>query len=257
MNDPNLEYLEFTEGGFRSLLRTLRDGAYRFAKYGDGEQTRSVLWRHDIDVSVHRAFRLAKIEAEEGALSTYFVNPRSIFYNFLEPGILLLLKEIRALGHDLGLHFDAELKGRARWTSVQLETAVRSDRSILETALGDAVNAVSWHNPDLSNLLEFDAEEIGGLTSAYSARLRREYVYCSDSNGYWRFKPMKDVIAEGHPRLHLLTHPEWWVPEPLSPSDRIDRAVMGRARAVKASYDDLLMRAGRKNLGSSADVERS
>jgi hypothetical protein len=253
MTDRDSEYLEFTERGLRNLLGLLKSGGYRFAKFGDDGTDRHVLWRHDIDVSVHRAFRLAQIEAEEGVFSTYFVNPRSAFYNFLEPDILALLKSIKALGHDIGLHFDAEADGVTRWTNEQLEAAVRCDRSILATVFGRAITAVSWHNPDLSNLLDFDAEEVGGLLSTYSAKLRRDYVYCSDSNGYWRFKPMGKVIAEAHLRLHLLTHPEWWTPEPLSPSDRIDRALMGRARAIRTRYDSLLKHGGRRNIGSAGD----
>ena len=107
---------------------------------------------------------------------------------------------------------------------------------------------MSWHNPDRSNLLDFDAEVYGGLTSTYSARLRRDYTYCSDSNGYWRFKPMRDVIDQGHDRLHLLTHPAWWTPEPMAPSDRIDRAILGRARKVRVDYDALLASGGRRNV---------
>jgi hypothetical protein len=78
--------------------------------------------------------------------------------------------------------------------------------------------------------------------------MRRDYVYGSDSNGYWRFKPMGELIAEGHQRLHLLTHPEWWTPEPLPPSERIDRAIMGRARAVRRDYDAALAQGDRRNI---------
>jgi hypothetical protein len=119
---------------------------------------------------------------------------------------------------------------------------------LLECLLEAPIRAVSWHNPDMSNLLQFDAEEIGGLINAYSGQLRRTYYYCSDSNGYWRFKPMAEVIGEGHPRLHLLTHPAWWTPEPMAPSSRIDRAILGRARKVRAVYDAQLRKAGRENI---------
>jgi hypothetical protein len=114
--------------------------------------------------------------------------------------------------------------------------------------LDASVTSVSWHNPDLANLLDFDADIIGGLQNAYGAQLRSDYTYCSDSNGYWRYRPMGEVISEGHERLHLLTHPEWWTPEAMSPSDRIDRAILGRARAVRRDYDALLQIGGRLNV---------
>lgn len=239
---------EFTETGFRSLLQSLNRHGYRFARYGEAVTVPHVIWRHDVDFSMHRAARLAEIEAGEGTVATYFVNPRCIFYNLLEPEVARLLVRIRDLDHEIGLHFDASAYDVETWTADAIGEALARERSILEAILAAPVRSVSWHNPDLSNLLDFDADEIGGLVNAYGRTLRRDYAYCSDSNGYWRYSPMAEVIAACHPRLHLLTHPEWWTPEPMSPSARIDRAIMGRARAVRRDYDALLVRGGRRNI---------
>ncbi len=239
---------EFTEDGFRTLLRLVKRGGYRFIRFGQAAGDRQALWRHDVDVSVHRAARLAEIEAEEGAVATYFLNPRCSFYSLLEPEIVALTRRIAAAGHEIGLHFDAGAFDVRQWTAETLERAVARERGLIETILEAPVRAMTWHNPDLSNLLDFQEETIGGLINAYSAALRRDYVYGSDSNGYWRFKPMGELIREGHQRLHLLTHPAWWTAEPLPPSERIDRAIMGRARAVRRDYDAGLARGGRKNV---------
>lgn len=241
-------FADFTEDGFRALILSLKEGGYRFARYGDAAADRHVLWRHDVDFSMHRAARLAVIEAEEGAIATYFIHLRSAFYNILEPEIATLIARIRSFGHEIGLHFDAGAHASHSWDRPALEAAIMREQRLLETTIGAPVRAVSWHNPDRSNLLTFEDDEIAGLLSAYAGRLRREYVYCSDSNGYWRFRPMAEVIAEGPQRLHLLTHPEWWTPEPMSPSDRIDRAIMGRARAVREGYDSQLASGGRTNI---------
>lgn len=242
------EFKEFTETGFRSLIRRLKTGGYRFARYGETAKDRHVIWRHDVDFSMHRAGALAAIEADEGGVATYFVNPRSAFYNLFEPEIEGLLRGIAALGHEIGLHFDAGAYPVAAWSEATLLPALARERRLLETLIEAPIRTVSWHNPDLSNLLEFDADEIGGLVNAYARSLRQNYVYCSDSNGYWRFKPMAEAIGEGHPRLHLLTHPAWWTPVPMAPSARIDRAILGRARKVRADYDALLAKGGRKNV---------
>jgi hypothetical protein len=245
------EFAEFTEDGFRALLRQLKMGGYRFARYDDGENPsddRHVLWRHDVDVSMHRAARLAEIEAEEDVHATYFVNLRCAFYNLLEPEIEALLKGIRALGHDIGLHFDTSAYDKCEWTSESLALAVRRERTFLEVLLEAPVSAMSWHNPELSNVLVFDEDRIEGLINAYSGRLNKLYTYCSDSNGYWRFKPMAHVIGEAPERLHLLTHPEWWTPDPLSPAERINRAVAGRASKVRRNREALLAATGRRNI---------
>lgn len=244
----NDDFLEFTETGFRTLLRSLRTAGYKFVRYGDDTSERHVIWRHDVDMSMHRAARLAEIEAEEGVISTWFVNPHSALYNLLEPEIDGLTKRILAAGHEIGLHFDAGAYAVSNWTRADLESAVERERDLLDKIIGREVRSMSWHNPEMSNLLTFEEEILGGLCNAYCGRLRRDYVYCSDSNGYWRFKPMSEVIAMGHPRLHLLTHPDWWTPEPMAPSDRVDRALIGRARKVRSDYERLLEMGGRKNL---------
>lgn len=241
-------FADFTETSFRGLLLALKHGGYQFRRYGEPCSERHVIWRHDVDFSMHRAARLAEIEAEEGAVATYFVNPRCTFYNLLEPEISSLVSRIRDCGHDIGLHFDATAYEVDRWNLSELEKALARERSLLEAVLGMPVRSMSWHNPGPSRLLDFDADEIGGLVNAYGASLRSDYVYCSDSNGYWRFQPMAEVIGAGHPRLHLLTHPEWWTPEPMPPSERINRAIMGRARAVRRDYDAQLASAGRRNI---------
>ena len=151
-------------------------------------------------------------------------------------------------GHEIGLHFDAGAYSIEEWSCETLLPAIARERALVELLLETPIRTMSWHNPDLSNLLEFTKELYDGLLSAYSGRIKRDYIYCSDSNGYWRFKPMQQVISEGHPRLHLLTHPEWWTPEPMSPSERIDRAIFGRANKVRCDDDALLNKGGRTNL---------
>ena len=242
------EFMDFTEEGFRSILQALKRNRYRFVHYGDDDLTgRHVIWRHDVDFSMHRAFRLAQIEAEEGASAAYFVNPHSLFYNLLEDEVRGLMAQIMSLGHEIGLHFDVPPPG-GRWTRATLDHALHTERAMIEMILERPVTCVSWHNPDVSNLLDFDDREICGLRNAYAAHLRRDYAYCSDSNGYWRYRSMRQVVEEGHERLHLLTHPAWWTEQPMSPSERIDRAVMGRARAVRHAYDASLAKSGRTNV---------
>jgi len=159
-----------------------------------------------------------------------------------------LLHRIAELGHEIGLHFDSAAYDVKKWDIGHLERCIERERKLFEIAFDVPLRSLSWHNPDTSNLLDFDADRICGLWNAYSRRLRDEYRYCSDSNGYWRFRPMSAVISEGSPRLHLLTHPEWWTKEKLPPSDRVDRAILGRARNVRREYDAGLAKAGRVNM---------
>lgn len=76
-------------------------------------------------------------------------------------------------------------------------------------------------------------------------------MYVSDSNGYWRYQRLSDVLENSeNEKLHILTHPEWWTPEIMPPRERISRCIEGRSAKQHAIYDEALRKAGRLNVGS-------
>ena len=233
---------EFTEQAYRALVRQARQRyeCLTFDRAATAEA--GVLWRHDIDMSVHRALALATIERDEDVRATYFVYLHSRFYNALEDAIVDRLRAIVAMGHDIGLHFDP----RFVTGGASLEQAVAAERATIEQVCGAGATALSFHDPDVTAMT--DADEIAGLVNAYGRTLRERFEYASDSNGYWRFKPLSEVLISAGPRLQVLTHPEWWVPEPMSPRARVARAIDGRAAYMSAKYDAAMKDVGRDNI---------
>jgi hypothetical protein len=229
---------DFTEDEYRRLVR-LACQRYRLVHYGDYRDAPagSALWRHDLDFSVHRGRALARIEADEGARATYFVSLHSPFYNALEAEVADLVREILALGHDLALHFDPSFYVSR---SMVLEEALTLERELLESLFESRVEAFSIHNPAFVQWSD-DRDEIAGLVNAYGTTLRGSWGYCSDSHGSWRSRRLRDVLEAGaDERLHVLTHPEWWVPEPLEPLARVARSIDGRAARQHERYDRVL-----------------
>jgi hypothetical protein len=240
----------FTESEYERLLLLARDH-WRFIPFTEALDASEnvMLWRHDIDFSPQRALRLAQIEAHLGLRATYFVLLTSDFYNALERSVTDIIGNLVVLGHSLGLHFDA----RARIGSVSgagdLVTAVAFQKRILEDCYGVPVKVLSFHNPDTIEGGPPSDDALGGMINASSHSLRRRFTYVSDSNGYWRYRALPEVLRErSDSRLQVLTHPEWWTPEPLSPRERVTRCIDGRARRQHADYDDLLATYGRTNV---------
>jgi hypothetical protein len=170
---------------YRELLDAARTGGYRFAFFDDGDpRPGDLLLRHDVDLSLEAAVSLAELEAEEGALATYFLMTESIFYNLASPPGARTLERLRGLGHRVGLH--------AVWPRAELD-----DRF-------DPV--VAWHNPDPPYM----SEPVAGAVNVMEARFRSNYR--SDSNQRWRSGcPHEDLAAGRFEWLHLLTHPEIWI----------------------------------------------
>ena len=130
-----------------------------------------MLWRHDVDCSVHRALALARIEAEAGVSSTYFLLFHGWFYNLLERPVLDRAREIMELGHWLGLHFDVDFYPGLSVEGLSERLAV--ERGDAGGADGARPPLFSFHNPDVGPAPEYDSTRwhAGMINSAYGREL--------------------------------------------------------------------------------------
>jgi len=239
---------DFTESHYRDLLLSAKSN-YLFCGYGQPEIGKQIIWRHDVDMSVQRAHRLATIENELGVQATYFFLFHSHFYNLFEDRIVGLARDIAGLGHSIGLHFDLAFYGEEIQDSESISLRAKKERDLLQDLVRKPVEAISFHNPDYGGALALEDEKIGGMWNAYSRGMKTRFRYCSDSNGYWRFDRLYDLLdSKAEDRLHILTHPEWWTPSPMRPRDRVARCIDGRANSVSQNYDQVLASFGRLNI---------
>jgi len=170
---------------YRELLDAAKAGGYRFASFDHEPAAGDLLLRHDVDLSLDAALRLAELEAEANAQATYFLMTRSVFYNLASPEGKRTLARLRELGHRVGLH--------ALHPHLDLDSRF------------DPV--VAWHNPDP----EFMREPIDGAVNAMQTPYFDPDHYRSDSNQHWRSGcPHEDLAAGTFDWLQLLTHPEIW-----------------------------------------------
>ena len=117
----------------------------------------------------------------------------------------------------------------------------------MEDSFGVRPDAFSFHNP-VPETLKCAADHYGTLLNCYSQRFKTAVPYCSDSNGYWRFRRLHDVLIEGKdPCLQVLTHPGWWQHMPMAPRQRLVRSAYGRAAATMHMYDREMLRHNRIN----------
>jgi hypothetical protein len=241
------EFSDFTENGYRFCL-TLAKSSYRFIGFSEFGRSRSILWRHDCDGSMHRAVRLAEIEAEEGVKATYFLFPRCLYYNLLSSDVSACVRRILDLGHDIGLHFDPTFYGEVL-EGPALVRAIEKERDLLVGEFGISPSSVSFHLYGVLKSPMPEDDMIAGMVNAYGKSLKANYGYVSDSNGVWRFRRLRAVLEEAkEERLQVLTHPEWWTPEAMPPRARLQRAIDGYASAMGRWYDEITAKHGRPNI---------
>jgi len=170
---------------YRELLRSIDAGGYRYAGFDAPPEPGVAILRHDVDLSLDAALRLAEIEAEAGAWSTWFLMTRSVFYNLDSSEGERAVARLRELGHRVAHH--------AVWPAVDLDA--RFDR------------VVAWHNPDP----EYMFAPVDGATNVMAAPWFDAGHYRSDSNQRWRHGCPHEQLARGEFEwLQLLIHPEIW-----------------------------------------------
>jgi peptidoglycan/xylan/chitin deacetylase (PgdA/CDA1 family) len=163
-----------------------------------------VLWRHDCDMSLNRARAVAELDAQYGVRSTFFILPHSEFYNVLELSQTRLVREIINFGHDIGLHLDVNFH-RGTQNVFNFEKAIEQDTKLLEDLAETKIDSFSFHNPT-PEILEFDASEYSGLINCYSKEIRETIDYASDSNGYWRHRPIIPTVQKRVNNLKRICH---------------------------------------------------
>lgn len=242
--------IDFTEEHYRSILQKSTD-LYSFITYDkikDYESKKEyILWRHDVDFSPQRALQLAKIEKEFGVKSTFFLMLGSEHYNLFEEEIKNLINQIIDLGHKIGLHFDMSAYNIK--SENELENFLVFEKNIIDQLFHLDIDVFSFHDPsDLVN--SFKEFYYSGMINTYGKFFKEEVQYCSDSNGYWRFKTIDEFLFSNEKgNKQVLTHPIWWQKDVMTPREKVTRCIEGRSQKRHDIYDKKLEMLGRGNIG--------
>lgn len=177
---------DFSLEHYAELLEAVSAGGYRFVGFDGPPRPGELILRHDVDLSLEAAVRLAEVESALGISSTWFLMTRSVFYNLASAQGEATLERLRALGGRIGHH--------AVWPHVDLDARFEP--------------LVAWHNPDP----EYMSAPIEGAANVMSAAWFDPQHYRSDSNQRWRSGCPHRALARGEFEwLQLLIHPELWV----------------------------------------------
>lgn len=197
-------YLEF--------LAKARARGFSFLRFEDflpGRPTppeRYIVLRHDVDFAPVHSLRMAELEHEAGVASTFFVLVDGQFYNPLQKEIIEQLRQIRALGHEIGLHFAVS---SAVESDIGREVALRLE--ILGALAGVTVRSFSQHDPVNAGFARVSLPH--GHYPCVDARAvihDNGLLYVSDSAMMWRRYSFDTSLDEDR-NLCLLAHPHSWL----------------------------------------------
>ena len=190
---------------------------------------RHLIVRHDVDMCLESAVRIAEVENQLEICSHYFVLVGSEFYNLWSPSSQKAMERILTFGHKIGLHFDA-----ARYDNdfdIQNDNAAK-ECDTLEAITGQAIEIISFHRPSPSVLGSPDP--IAGRAHTYQPKYFSAMGYCSDSRGQWHYgHPLEHEAVKNHTALQLLTHPIWWSLAGKTPAEKLKVFLNQRDAVIK------------------------
>lgn len=195
--------MEFTYKFYETLIKKLEESNYTNSSYHDYHKfKKTYILRHDVDNCLEKSLELAKVEYRLGVKSTYFILLSSNFYNIASKRSVMIIKEIKELGHEIGLHFD-ELKYDE---NINISFTIKKECQIMSLILDMDIKSVSMHRPSNKTL---DANyKIDGIVNSYDKIFFNDFKYISDSRRNWIENPF-DAIDK-YDKLHILTHAFWY-----------------------------------------------
>jgi hypothetical protein len=234
---------DFTYKYFRRILDAIK-GGFQCHPICESPQilgskgSPKLLLRHDVDISLPIACRMAEIEAECRLRATYMVMTNGLLYSLTDDDSRRILRLLIAMGHEVALHFDiGALEGNGKVTAIEMEIDTACKQ--LEDVLGLPVQSISFHRPgSYDGLLSPFSQGplfVADRVNAYAADLMGGYL--SDSKGSWRDgEPLPKLLSPAKPLLQLLIHPIWWGEEHMAPQDRLEAFFLAETQGSTPSF---------------------
>lgn len=173
----------FTYEHYTEILLAILKTEFAPKLFFENPDTKKVIYiRHDIDNDINVAFKMALLEAKAGIKSTYLVLLRSGNYNPAERVNCLLLREIKNMGHDVGLHFSL-IDHPEKESINNLSDLIAEDTELLSKIIKYDVRVFGFHNPGEESNFQI---KVDGLINTYAESFFDEASYISESNMKWK-----------------------------------------------------------------------
>jgi len=202
----------FSYAEYQKILDYYKNIILDFKDIDEHSKTFCIL-RHDVEFSLERALKIAKIDKDNDIKSSFFIQVINNAYNPLSVFSNRIIKEIESYGHYVGLHLYVSHieQGDIESLKNELNRQVR----LLEVCIEAKVDRFSYHRPP-SWVLSIDTEQFSNLINAYSTPYFElinsgkpvKVKYIADSNHQWKYGHPLEVYE--NKCFQLLIHPDEW-----------------------------------------------
>lgn len=189
---------------FKEMAKEILSYGYIFFKFyekTDKVNKKIIYLRHDVDISPLAALQIGKIENSLHIKANFFFQIGAETYNIFCDQTTKIMKELRAMGHCVGLHVDESL--------VRIKDIYQTLKWF-KTAITPVDYVVSFHRPTKAVILR----KFNFFINTYQKDFFSYDSYFSDSrrSGKFYLELIKSLKQNKTP-IQLLLHPCWWYPE--------------------------------------------
>ena len=208
-------FAKFSYNEYQEILSHYKHLVIDFQDVNDSLQSFCIL-RHDIEFSVDRALKMARLEIDLGVTSTYTVQLRNNTYNALSQKNIEAIQEIKKLGHHIGLHQNPPLM-----PDDELIDYIMKDIETLEHYYDFEVDRFAFHRCGSNPGILEKYVEVPGKINCYAKEFFHYFDgekpknlrihYLADSNHQWKYgHPFHIDYWDMPQKMQLLTHPFSW-----------------------------------------------
>lgn len=193
---------------YRQLLNLITSHGYRFIslEFANGHHGNEyIAWlRHDVEIDLDSAQKMASVEDAVGIPSTYYICFDSPFFAEQDALLFNCVQQLKKMGRDVQPHIVL--------SNLSLQTAQAAAERATECAekytLG--LRSFTLHAPGASSV---DLVPLVKVPWIYEMIARSDTLYLSDSGCRWKWgDPFSDRRLASGPVFQLLIHPVWWNP---------------------------------------------
>lgn len=208
----------FTYNHYEEIISLLKDAKYDFVSFREFQRkkTHQVILRHDIDLSLESALKMAEIDHTNGVISVFQFLISSEIYNLNSQTGLKVLQQIKSLNHKIGLHVDPIALGTKKNKIKDIQNKFELQIKIAAMMLGN-LDSYSFHRPTTYGFFDHlfpDKLSYSLPPCSNEAIFMENIAYRSDSRRIWKNGCICRQIDELRGKsLQLLIHPIWWTHE--------------------------------------------
>ncbi len=185
--------MDFTIDKYRELLLALQGSGYELMRYdefcGGKRAEKMIVMRHDVDRSVKRARRLARVENEMGVNASYYFREK-----FIGDDVVCIV----SLGHEVGYHYEELVteKGDVERAYARFMRNVCVLRELAD------VRTITMHGSPMSRFDSkdiwrvYDYKKLGLIGEPQIDVDWNEMFYLTDTGRSWNGVSRRDKVAE-------------------------------------------------------------